>query len=376
MGFDYCFAVNNKGQSDGLALFWNNDSVLSINSYSIGHIDTTVNWGTRKWRFTGVYGNSDPSKRGEFWELMVRLSHRSSLPWLIGGDFNEISNLSEKEGGRARVQRQMDLFNEMMESCGLRDLGFSGDIFTWRKGSKGSSWIREKLDRFLGNNDMVQMCNRLGVNHLGYHKSNHRIILAQLQFQGDARSNSRRRPLKLEESWLKFPVSRNIIKDCWKAFLGNDSASFHLKIQRCLVKLASWNKNRLQGSIKKALEYKKLEIENIEKETKGFPTEKLLQAEKGLESLLEEEEMYWKIRSREDWLRWGDRNTKRFHAKASQRKKKNEIVGIKDKDGSWVENEEDISKVAVEFFGDLFASSYPNERSIEDVLKGVTKKVS
>lgn len=43
----------------------------------------------------------------------------------------------------------------------------------------------------------------------------------------------------------------------------------------------------------------------------------------------------WKQRSKALWLAEGDQNTKIFHAKASQRKKKNSSVKIMDDDGYW-----------------------------------------
>ena len=46
-------------------------------------------------------------------------------------DFNEIIGLSEKEGGHMRPKRQMELFLEVINFCGLRDLGFMGPKFTW-----------------------------------------------------------------------------------------------------------------------------------------------------------------------------------------------------------------------------------------------------
>lgn len=87
----------------------------------------------------------------------------------------------------------------------------------------------------------------------------------------------------------------------------------------------------------------------------------LIQSEKELESLLEEEESYWKLRSREDWLKSGDKNTRWFHSKATSRKRKNEIKGIFYDKGTWVEKEEDIGKIASNFFKSLLNSSFPSK---------------
>lgn len=56
----------------------------------------------------------------------------------------------------------------------------------------------------------------------------------------------------------------------------------------------------------------------------------LQEAEAKLEVVFLEEEVYWRQRSRELWLRWGDRNTRWFHNHASYRKKRNTIRGLED----------------------------------------------
>jgi hypothetical protein len=48
-----------------------------------------------------------------------------------------------------------------------------------------------------------------------------------------------------------------------------------------------------------------------------------------IHELLEQEELKWKQRAKEDWLRYGDRNTKYFHACANQRKRVNQIDQIR-----------------------------------------------
>jgi hypothetical protein len=52
-----------------------------------------------------------------------------------------------------------------------------------------------------------------------------------------------------------------------------------------------------------------------------------------LNSLLEQEELKWRQRAKENWLKNGNQNTKYFHAYASQRSKKNDITEVLDKDG-------------------------------------------
>ena len=52
-------------------------------------------------------------------------------PWMLAGDFNEILFAHEK-GGRQRNQWCMDKFRQVLEECGVEDVGYEGDKFTWR----------------------------------------------------------------------------------------------------------------------------------------------------------------------------------------------------------------------------------------------------
>lgn len=83
------------------------------------------------WRFIGIYGNPCTEKQSESWKLMERLHNLMDIPWLVGGDFNEIISDAEKNGGARRRDTQMQAFRDMIDSCALIDLGYSGDHFTW-----------------------------------------------------------------------------------------------------------------------------------------------------------------------------------------------------------------------------------------------------
>jgi hypothetical protein len=113
------------------------------------HIDVdVVGEDSFKWRLTGIYGQPRQEMRKETWRLMRTLHHQSNLPWMCVGDFNEILYSFEKQGGVVKPQSHMDNFRDTLEFCNLQDLGFEGDMFTWRN-NKGHAedYIRERLDR-------------------------------------------------------------------------------------------------------------------------------------------------------------------------------------------------------------------------------------
>lgn len=60
------------------------------------------------------------------------------------------------------------------------------------------------------------------------------------------------------------------------------------------------------------------------------------------------------------WLACGDRNAKLFHGKANAQKNTNSILKLKNSNGIWCSNEEEIGNIVEGYFKDIFTSKDPN----------------
>ncbi|KAF5458429.1 hypothetical protein F2P56_022456 [Juglans regia] len=103
------------------------------------------------WIRTGFYGNPITSTRHESWQLLQALTSTGTTGWLCVGDFNEILRYDEKWGGPLRPYNQMEDFREVVDRCGLNDMGFYGRKFTWSNGRHGKAFTK-RLDRAFCNN--------------------------------------------------------------------------------------------------------------------------------------------------------------------------------------------------------------------------------
>lgn len=102
------------------------------------------------------------------------------------------------------------------------------------------------------------------------------------------------------------------------------------------------------------------------------PSQENLEEEANLLLELEEwqakEDIKWKQKSRELWLKEGDHNSKFFHASTIIRRKNN-IAEIKLENGNYIYENEDIEKYFEKHFQELYNSSNPNfPRDLENLI--------
>lgn len=119
----------------------------------------------KPWFAYGVYGWAKRSKKHKTWELIRRIREDAQGPLIVFGDFNEILNCNEKEGGIIRQDRDMAAFRDCLDDCGLRDLGYRGSTFTWSRGISPSTIIRERLDHFVACSGWQNIFHVFDVRH-------------------------------------------------------------------------------------------------------------------------------------------------------------------------------------------------------------------
>ena len=64
----------------------------------------------------------------------------------------------------------------MLNSCGLRDLSFKGERFTWANKRVDEGFMQERLDRYVCSLEWSQLFPMLEVINLPYLRSNYRLV--------------------------------------------------------------------------------------------------------------------------------------------------------------------------------------------------------
>ena len=239
----------------------------------------------------------------------------SSLPWLVIGDFNDLTGMFEKEGGSFRPRQQMMNFVETIDYCRLKDIVFIGPYFTWLYQRRDGTQIRERLDRALATNEWTNRFPMARLYHLTSAASDHSPLL--LTFTNKTRRRRPRRMFRFEKIWLKDPRCEAVVLEAWNEGLTSTS-NYPLVscLDQCKVRLEAWNKTEFRHvgkkitALQKHLEWLELQLasprniqymRNIRMELNGWH---------------EKKGAMWYQRSRINWYQDGDRNTRFFHAKA------------------------------------------------------------
>ncbi|PKU76305.1 hypothetical protein MA16_Dca019534 [Dendrobium catenatum] len=186
-----------------------------------------------------VYAACTRINQLNLWEQLHNFSANINAPWCVGGDFNIISNASERRGGCRPNIRAMEEFNEMINDCNLIDIGFLGSPFTWCRVN-----LYQCLDKFLFNNEWMSQFSASNMEHLSRTLSNHAPLLLNINVNCLTGSFA----FRFLNMWLLHDNFKAVIETNWNAlvFLDNNiSGMLRLwaKLARLKQCLRYWNKN-------------------------------------------------------------------------------------------------------------------------------------
>ena len=125
-------------------------------------------------------------------------------------------------------------FRSILLHCGLVDMGFQGNIFTWNNGRPREEFVQERLDRACATLEWRTMFPHTKVTHLQSTYSDHIPILINLS-RLNQQCKKKKIPRRFEEKWVCQPGCEEVIHASWEFDIGGGSPMYHLfeKIKKC-----------------------------------------------------------------------------------------------------------------------------------------------
>ncbi|XP_061375671.1 uncharacterized protein LOC133317799 [Gastrolobium bilobum] len=316
LGFSSFFSQEHVGFFGGIWLLWEGNLVdveVLIHHHQFVHTKVTYLDSKKVDFITFVYGSPRRMERRALWLELEDISYGMTDPWLVLGDFNDILYAFEKIGGQELCWKGMDEFNQCLFNCNVSDMGFKGPDFTWKRGR-----LQERLDKACFSEARnISWPNRF-VSHLPFYNSDHRPILLCNEMVSVPMEHSR--SFKFMAAWLTDSRFGELVRSCW------ENGNWMTARRKFEVDARFWH-------------------QNVFKENELW---------RKLQSVLVKEELTWFQRPRNQWLKFGGKNTRFFHASTVARRRHNRIVTLKDEGGNWIADSESLVQLAVSFYQDLF----------------------
>ncbi|KAK5811740.1 hypothetical protein PVK06_027104 [Gossypium arboreum] len=225
------------------------------------------------------------------------VGRNNSLPWLVGGDFNDILFENEKHGGILRDEARIEAFRRTLEGYHLEDIGYSGTCFTWERGRILENIIRERINKSVATNAWIQLFPTYSLRHLPHSFSDHYLLLIETKVGG---MGKRSRMFHFEVWWVLEESYEEEIRKLWEGSLG----SFQNRILTLANGLKCWAgkiKHKRGQDVKRLT--RRLEELNCSERSKEFLVE-LVDVIVHLNMEMDKKERYWKQRARVNWLKW------------------------------------------------------------------------
>lgn len=170
--------------TNNIFIFYRSGYCVSMDSHTdqLIHVRVSDVHGSLLCFLTFVYAKCSRVERHVLWESLVRLRASLSdrhIPWLVGGDFNVIADLSEYSGRSVPDMGAIMDFQSCISDCGLLELPTTGGQFTW-SGVRSTGRVWKRLDRILINQAWLELHPNSSVDILPRVTSDHAPMLLKI----------------------------------------------------------------------------------------------------------------------------------------------------------------------------------------------------
>ncbi|XP_038713452.1 uncharacterized protein LOC120007326 [Tripterygium wilfordii] len=146
----------------------------------------------------------------------------------------------------------MEKFHDMMEGCGLEDIGYWGNKFTWSNNRSENSLVLERLDRALVSSDWMRRFPTTCISHLVSIVSNH-VHMALHSSELKNSTSGKKRSLRFDAMWIRHVYCVDVVKNA--RALGTTSEPLSSMLAVCLQAL-QWSNRTTFGHVQQTLKKK------------------------------------------------------------------------------------------------------------------------
>ncbi|XP_062028431.1 uncharacterized protein LOC133744315 [Rosa rugosa] len=320
LGFPDSRIVEARGFSGGIWLLWDKNRTqvdfVDENSQSIS-VKVSIP-GKQTWLFTAIYASPTHVTRASLWGYLENLMNTVNLPCMLMGDFNELVSAADKNCGT--LSGRFGGLRDWINRNGMIDMGFQGSCFTW-----SNNRVKERLDRGFCCSAWRALFADAFIRHLPKTRSNHCPILLQLFSNNVVNRNAT--AFRFQTMWLNHNTYDDFVSNSWASSEG----TFSNKVTQLSSDLSKWNKD-VFGHLFYRKKHILARIRGIQKARDRFENPFLIKLEAELiheyDVICEQENLFWRQKSRDKWLKDGDRNTRFFHLTTLVRRRRNKIEGF------------------------------------------------
>lgn len=164
-----------RGIAGGLCLIWKQNVSIQILDHAHNHINASVtnHINGDSWILTCFYGSPYRKLKRNSWKIIKDMATSMNKPWIVIGELNVVLHEEEKNSRFPFRKQEAIIFNNLINTCVLIDLGFTGYTFIWNNHRSDRNNIEQRLDRALVNNKWIKKFPNSSIKHLGPLASDH-----------------------------------------------------------------------------------------------------------------------------------------------------------------------------------------------------------